>query len=211
MSSGVARDSRDANATHPLSESTINVWSGASIEARMPGWEAWYAQQEFRSPSMHPRWMRIFREALGHEPYCIEQTKSGKTTAIVPLALMKSLLFGRFLVALPYLNLGGVVGDPDRGGYDLVSAAIELADELNVRHLELRHEVERPHDRINHHFDQKVHMRLALRGSLAEIWDGFRPKVRNQVRKGTKSGVTIHWGSLDLPGRVLFCLQSEHA
>ena len=200
MGSGIARDSVHADAARGLRETTVNVWSGPSVQERLPVWEAWYNEQEFQSLSRHPRWMEVFRKALGHSPYCIEQTEAGRTTAMVPLALMKSWLFGRFLVSLPYLNLGGVIAEPGKDASGLVSRAIDLADELNVRHLELRHEVELPNERINHRFDMKVHMRLELPRTLSELWDSFRPKVRNQIRKGTKSGVTTHWGSHDLLG-----------
>ena len=40
----------------------------------------------------------------------------------------------------------------------------------------------------------KVHMRLALPSSSEELWDSFKAKVRNQVRKGEKQGFRVQWG-----------------
>ena len=44
-------------------------------------------------------------------------------------------------------------------------------------------------------------MRLALAQTAAsELWKDFDPKVRNQIRKGEKAGLTVHWGSRELLG-----------
>jgi hypothetical protein len=44
-------------------------------------------------------------------PYLLEATAEGKTRGVLPLAFVRSLLFGRFLVGLPYLNYGGVLAN----------------------------------------------------------------------------------------------------
>jgi hypothetical protein len=41
--------------------------------------------------------------------YAVEAVSNGRTVGFLPLALVSSMLFGRFLVSLPYLNTNGVV------------------------------------------------------------------------------------------------------
>ena len=41
-------------------------------------------------------------------------------------------------------------------------------------------------------------MRLALPAQAEELWDGLAAKVRNQVRKGQKSELTVAWGGEEL-------------
>src|SRR5262249_46966121 len=123
-----------------------------------------------------------------HTPYCLEAVEKGAVRGVLPLAYVSSLLFGRFLVSLPYLNYGGVLAEDEATGRLLVDRAVRLADELKVRHLELRHERAREHPPLGHRLTSKVHMRLALPARAAALWDALDAKVRNQVRKGQKVG-----------------------
>ncbi|HQV12363.1 MAG TPA: hypothetical protein PKW52_13530, partial [Nitrospira sp.] len=48
------------------------------------------------------RWRRVIEEAFGHRTYyLIAQDEHGAVQGIVPLALLASRVFGRFLVSLP--------------------------------------------------------------------------------------------------------------
>ena len=148
--------------------------------------------------SRHPAWLTVFRAAFGHDVYAVEAVAGGTTHGFLPLAFVSSLLFGRFLVSLPYLNTNGVVAASPDVQAELVSRAVTLADELNVRYLELRHEAPVAHPDLNAAFAGKVHMRLPLPASPEALWKGFDPKVRNQVRKGEKPGFAVSWGGVEL-------------
>jgi FemAB-related protein (PEP-CTERM system-associated) len=120
------------------------------------------------------------------------------TTGILPLAFVHSFLFGRFLVSLPYLNSNGVIAADEATRLRLVDRAVQLADELRVRHLELRHEQATEHSALTGRLTTKVHMRLSLPDFPGPLWEGFPAKVRNQVRKGEKSGLTVAWGGVEM-------------
>lgn len=152
-------------------------------------------------PSLRPEWLEILREGLRHEPYYIVATLEGRSRGVLPLAFVKSRLFGRFLVGLPYLNLGGVHADEPSTAAALIDRAVELADRLDVRYLELRHERRWEHPALTHEITSKVHMRLALPPTAGELWDSLSSKVRSQVRKATKNGVSVHWGRDEFVGR----------
>jgi FemAB-related protein (PEP-CTERM system-associated) len=108
------------------------------------------------------------------------------------------LLFGRYLVSLPYLNSNGVLAQDEAGRRLLIDRAVELADELRVRHLELRHEQAVEHPALTGRLTSKVHMRLPLPDFPGPLWESFPAKVRNQVRKGEKSGLAVVWGGMEL-------------
>ena len=129
----------------------------------------------------------------------------GSFRAILPMVLIRGPLFGSFLVSLPYLNTGGVIcsaacSDQDREVYcrALIGQAVEQADQLNVRFLELRNEKAQLHSSLTESNSSKVHMRLPLTATVEELWRSFTPKVRNQIRKGQKGGLTVEWGGLEL-------------
>jgi FemAB-related protein (PEP-CTERM system-associated) len=108
------------------------------------------------------------------------------------------MLFGRYLVGLPYLNTGGVCANDENVAQRLIDAAIELAERLDVKFLELRHETPTRHSSLINRGPSKVHLRLDLPSDPESLWAGFSCKVRNQVRKGQKNGLRISWGKREL-------------
>jgi FemAB-related protein (PEP-CTERM system-associated) len=163
-----------------------------------PRCEAFVAHGDRVPLSYHPGWLTILREGLGQEAYLLEAVQGGATIGLLPLALLRSRLFGRFLVGLPYLNYGGVLCSDDEVTSRLIGRAVELADQLGVRHLELRHRRAVEHARLTTYGGQKVHMIRELPATPGQLWDELAPKVRNQVRKGQKSGLAVVWGRDDL-------------
>jgi FemAB-related protein (PEP-CTERM system-associated) len=148
--------------------------------------------------SRHPAWLMVLRDGLDHTPYCLEAVEDGETKGLLPLADVRSTLFGRFLVSLPFVNYGGVEADDEPSARRLIDGAVELAERLDVQYLELRHERAPSHPSLIQRSEQKVHMRLDLPGSTDQLWSRLSSKIRNQVRKGQKSGLTVHWGRDDL-------------
>jgi FemAB-related protein (PEP-CTERM system-associated) len=135
---------------------------------------------------------------MRHQPYWIEAAEGDETRGLLPLAFVRSVLFGRYLVGLPYLNYGGVMADDDDIAVQMVDRAIELAEHLNVRHLELRHEQALDHPRLATRTGHKVNMRLPLPSTPDELWKQLKPSVRNQVRKGQRNQLTVSWGGEEL-------------
>ncbi len=148
-------------------------------------------------PHHLPAWPAILRDGLGHWPYWLMAHQGGQLAGCLPLALVSSRLFGRFLVSLPYLNSAGVLADDATVATSLVDRAVQLADELDVRYLELRHEVRIEHPALTSELTSKVHMRLPLPDSADALWHQLKAKVRNQVRKGQEPGFRVAWGGVD--------------
>ena len=147
-----------------------------------------------------PVWLNVVCAALRYRPYVLTARDGDRVVGLLPLALVKSILFGRFLVSLPYVNSAGVIADSDAVATALIDQAVQLADELNVRYLELRHEREYKHPALVHQLATKVHMRLQLPSTADELWKQFKPKVRNQIRKGQQQDFTVTWGGVEMLG-----------
>src|SRR4051794_38960431 len=60
-------------------------------------------------------WRSVIDRVFRHE--CIYLTAraslSGPIVAVLPLARVKSLLFGHYIVSMPFLNYGGPLGSPE--------------------------------------------------------------------------------------------------
>lgn len=152
------------------------------------------AQGWFRDP----RWLLALQHGLDHRPFVLEARRQGRLVGLLPLTLVESLLFGRYLVSLPYLNWSGVVSDDDEVVQALIDRAVCLADELDVKHLELRHEAPRIHAALGESLTTKANMRLALDGGEQGVWKQLRSVVRTQIRKGQAQGFTVEWGGESL-------------
>jgi FemAB-related protein (PEP-CTERM system-associated) len=177
---------------------SVHVHSGRGLAERLPRLVEYTTRGDQVPLTRHPGWLNVLAQAFGHTPYALEAVEGGRTVGYLPLAFVHSFLFGRFLVSLPYLNSNGVQADHAGAARSLVDRAVTLADELKVRHLELRHEGSLEHPALNGAMSEKVHMRLALPDFPGPLWEAVGSKARNQVRKGEKCGLTASWGGMEL-------------
>jgi FemAB-related protein (PEP-CTERM system-associated) len=109
---------------------------------------------------------------------------------------MSSTLFGRFLVSLPFFNYGGLLCDNHNIGELLLAEASLLQKELGARHVELRHTTAWSGTLPTK--EHKVSMLLKLAANAEGQWQGFNPKLRNQIRKAEKNGLTAIVGGVEL-------------
>lgn len=172
----------------------------SGLDECMPRLEAFATRNTPTALSRHPAWLKVLRRGLRHEVYCLEAVADGQTCGFLPLAFVRSVLFGRFLVSLPYLNVGGVCAEDETTRTALIDQALRLAHDLSVRYLELRHEESTDHAALTGQMSSKVHMRLGLPGTVGQLWEQIPSKVRNQVRKGQKAGLDVTWGGLECLG-----------
>jgi FemAB-related protein (PEP-CTERM system-associated) len=143
-------------------------------------------------------WRRVFERAFGHETLYLGARAGGRLVGVLPLVFFDSWLFGRFLVSLPFVNYGGVLADEGPAADALVARAVEMAGARGCAHLELRHRARR--FAALHPKQHKVAMFLPLAQSEEAAWQALDRKVRNQVRKAEKSGLTASSGGAELIG-----------
>ncbi|PYR93354.1 MAG: FemAB family PEP-CTERM system-associated protein [Acidobacteria bacterium] len=141
-------------------------------------------------------WRHVFEQAFGHEAVYLVARREPHVVGVLPVVLFRSTLFGKFAVSLPFVNYGGVLADDDQASEALLLEARSLLSRRGARHLELRHRLR--------HFpalpakDHKVTLLLDLPSTEEACWQGLDRKVRNQVRKAEKSGLTAEIGGRSL-------------
>jgi FemAB-related protein (PEP-CTERM system-associated) len=143
------------------------------------------------------RWREILGTSFKLEPYYyIAENAESKVVGVLPTAFMKSVLFGRFLISLPWLDYGGPLADDDSIAGKLVEVAENKARELNCKFFEMRAAAHRlPH--MTEKTDKRQ-FHLDLTPGEEGIWKTFDAKARNQVRKAEKSGLTCVFGGKEL-------------
>ncbi len=163
------------------------------------GWDDYLKSYGYDGFHLRSQWGRIFHAALRHEPYFLFVERQTQIVGVLPMMFISGSIFGRFLTSQPYLNTGGVLADSDDIARHLIDAAVSLADTLDVKHLELRHERPIEHAALNATNTDKLHMRLKLPGTSEELWNGLKSKVRSQIRKPLNDeSLTAEFGRDDL-------------
>jgi FemAB-related protein (PEP-CTERM system-associated) len=138
-------------------------------------------------------WKNVVTRVFGHECiYLSARDEDGRLAGVLPLVRVKSLVFGHYLVSMPFVNYGGPLGS-DEAVTALVSYAADLLGRENVKLLELRSRFALPVSHPVSH--RKITVVLDLPPDDAEpLWRGFDAKVRNQVRRPQKEGVIVQFG-----------------
>jgi FemAB-related protein (PEP-CTERM system-associated) len=141
-------------------------------------------------------WRQIVQDVFRHQPAYLAARRGTDVVGVLPLIRFHSRLFGRFIVSLPFLNYGGVLASDPGVIKALVDHARELALRFDASHIELRHhERQLPELPYRQH---KLALRRALPGNPEELWSTIDRKVRNQVRKAQKDGLTTAIGGAEL-------------
>jgi serine/alanine adding enzyme len=142
-------------------------------------------------------WRGLIGSVFGHDThYYAARDAAGRICGVLPTVRLRSLLFGDFMVSMPYFNYGGVLGDTERVAAELVDHAARHASELGASHLELRHHA--PVCPAWPVRTDKVTMWLQLPGSAEALSKQLGSKLRAQIKRPSKEGATCVSGQVEL-------------
>lgn len=134
-------------------------------------------------------------------------TETNRISGILPLVVFAAPNKTKRLISIPYTDSAGILADDLESGRRLLTAALDLADELNADHLELRQDgVLQPFFQqqqaigtwsyVVHNF--KTGLLRPLPTSEDTLWSDMSTKVRNQIRKARRCGCIAKAGGADL-------------
>lgn len=104
----------------------------------LASWNA-YVEAHPKASFFHlSEWASWLESVYGHKAHFLACVQQGSIVGVLPLAEVKSLLFGHALVSLPFCVYGGAVADSPVFARQLEDHAARLAQKLAVDHLELR-------------------------------------------------------------------------
>jgi FemAB-related protein (PEP-CTERM system-associated) len=83
-------------------------------------------------------WRRIIERVCGHRTHYLYAARGSEIVGVLPLAELKSRLFGHSLISTPFCVYGGVAAVDGEARTMLEEHARRLADALRVDYLELR-------------------------------------------------------------------------
>src|SRR5262245_27515868 len=95
--------------TRPAAASALPVVAVATV-AEAGEWDAFVESRADATGYHRWAWRRVFERVFGHECIYLVARRDGAIEGILPLVSINSVLFGRSVTSLPFLNYGGVVG-----------------------------------------------------------------------------------------------------
>jgi FemAB-related protein (PEP-CTERM system-associated) len=137
-------------------------------------------------------WRRVIAEVFGHPTHYLYVERDGAIDGVLPLAEVRSRLFGHKLVSLPFCVYGGAVARDEESRAALVGAASALARRLGVDYLELRNLRSQPGLPVS---DRYVTFRRALDPDPDRNMAAIPRKQRAMIRKGAGKGLVPRFGA----------------
>jgi len=149
-------------------------------------------------------WKTVLEQAFGHRTHFLMAEQDGRIVGVLPLAELRSTLFGHHLVSTPFCVYGGVAATTDDVAEALIEHACALAGSLNVENLELRNMAPRQSNWPTR--DLYVTFRKPLTADEDGNMKAIPRKQRAMVRKGIEAGLT---GTLDQSTDRLYRIYAE--
>lgn len=104
------------------------------------------------------------------------------------MVCMKMPGAGGKLVSLPYCDFGGVLSVDKETDTMLIRQALQAAVEMGLSQVVIRRQAPASG------FNGKVLMRMSLPGNSANLLSSFPAKLRSQIKKPQREGLTSAWG-----------------
>ena len=164
-------------------------------ERDQQAWDA-YVRQHPKGLAYHQfAWKQAIKQAYGLDACYLLAEERGSVIGILPLILFPAPLFRKQYVSLPFCDVGGVLADSSVVADQLAEQATLLARRNRIARIEIRAEGDLANNGAS---SQKVRMVLDLPGDSAALLAGLKAKLRSQVKKPIRDGLSFRVGGLEL-------------
>ena len=156
-------------------------------------WDSYILNSNSSTFYLQIGWRNVVEKTYKHKPIYLIAKEQGEIKGVLPLFLMRSMIFGKKLVSVPFAPYGGVCADNKAIENALIDEAKRMTKECGADYLELRC--------LN---ENGIGLGLGLAANNSYItfilnlsqdpnivWKGFNNKVRNAIRKALKSNLEI--------------------
>ena len=138
-------------------------------------------------------WRNVVQETYKHKPIYLVAKEDGNIKGILPLFLMKGVIFGTKLVSVPFAPYGGVCADDEMAEKMLIEEAIRVAEEYDVDYLELR---TISGNNVKGFITQSLYVTsiLKLDRNPDVVWnERLKRNKRKAIVKSEKRNLSIEW------------------
>jgi FemAB-related protein (PEP-CTERM system-associated) len=140
-------------------------------------------------------WQQAVHSAYGFDHCYLLAENDGVLSGILPLIKFRIPFYGTRFLSLPYCDAGGVLANDEKISSALILFAREMADRLGVLY-SLRTTQKLLPESINQ--TDKVRMLLDLPDSSERLLADLKAKLRSQIKRPLKDGLTVKLGGVEL-------------
>ena len=154
-----------------------------------PAWDAFVEAMPAGSFFHRAAWARVITRAFGHRAHYMLAERNGAIVGILPLAQVKTRLFGNTLISVPFCVCGGVLAADPEARAALEAHACELMEKTGAAAVEMRYREPVDSDWATRP-DLYVIFRKAIEADNDKNMKAIPRKQRAMVRKGIQNGLT---------------------
>ena len=140
------------------------------------------------------RWFELLQKLYGYRIIPLTTTNAeNQIMGFLPLSLISSPVTGRRFVSLPFSDHCPMLAADEASANDLIDQAIQLAQQKNVKYLELRAGVNDVLSKRTNLTESNLYVNwtLPLSNDPQDVWKSLRKPVQHQIKKSQKLGVQI--------------------
>ncbi|MFA5792095.1 MAG: GNAT family N-acetyltransferase [Candidatus Paceibacterota bacterium] len=153
-------------------------------------WNNFILNHDDASYSHLYEWKKILEESYSLNTKCLGVLNNNDLVAVLPVSVIKLPFNSSIGCSLPYLGYTGLLKNEKCLTYQLDDVFQSISKDLKIKSLEVR--------RIDHRVKESETgistLKLLLPSDSSILWENLNSKVRNQIRKAQKSGLTAEWG-----------------
>jgi len=167
-------------------------------------WDAYVKKHPQASPYHLFAWGLAVESTYKHRTFNLIARRQGNIVGVLPLVLMSTVISAGSLCSLPFCDLGSSLYDDEDSRQALMDAAINIAKEKGVNKIDLRQSsmtllddkaiADAEKSKSDKGIKPKVRMLLPLPGDAETLSASFKSKLRSQIRKAEKNGITYREG-----------------
>lgn len=161
-------------------------------------WDAFVSRHPDASPYHAYAWLEAVQSAYKHTNAGLIAFEGDEIVGVLPAVKMSLPLLKPKLVSLPFCDMGYPLSKDDSVREQLTKSYLDSAQALNASSAELRDYLR--HSGNNTEVEpiesgRKVSMLLPLPADKDDLWGSFKSKLRSQVRKAEKNGLSSELGN----------------
>jgi FemAB-related protein (PEP-CTERM system-associated) len=158
------------------------------------GWQRFVASHPEATFFHRAEWRGVIEKAFGHRTHYLVAEQDGEVTGVLPLAQVKTRLFGHTLISLPFCVYGGPLAVDAQTGAALAAHAAGLGRSLGAAAVELRYLAEPAEGALGGEWQRRAALYVTFRRSIVADDDAnmkaIPRKQRAMVRKGIERGLS---------------------
>ena len=160
-----------------------------------------YVRNRFDATPYHlSAWNTSINAAYGHQTFNLIAESDKYICGVLPLCIIKPPLLTGTLCSLPYCDLAGILADNKETRTRLLNKALGVSRDLGIHYLTIRERSSNEYDVISNTENMKNHkvsMMLDLPETSDILLKTFKSKLRSQIKKAEKNGLTFRYGRED--------------